>query len=447
MSPLQPTPSQQTVISFLSDPASYEFRPKAVSRIETHCAVVFLAGDFAYKLKRAIRYSSLDYTTRDLRQRACEAELRLNRRTAPELYVCARSINRMPDGRLGFDRPGEALDHVVVVQGFSQADLFERMADSGRLTRDMVQELGAAIARLHLMAETTLSFGGSEGIRRVIADNHRELARVAQLLDGASVSVLGGKSQDVISSIAPLLDQRRADGNVRRGHGDLRLANACLYRDKPTLFDCIEFSDEISCIDTLYDLAFLLMDLALRGRNDLCNAAFNAYLDLVPETGGLRVGTRSYARAGSADRRTDPDERKRLAMEARRYIEAGLRFLMPERPRLITLGGDVGLGKELASQLAASAGSPPGARLLRAAAGGSVWPEALAVLRAGCRVLIEGVAAPQQRAAAMRLALGAIVPFKGLWCGLPPADLEPGYWRIIQPHDAVGSAMAGDFWQ
>ena len=109
------------------------------------------------------------------------------------------------------------------------------------------------------------------------------------------------------------LDQRRADGSVRRCHGDLRLANICLYNGHPTPFDCIEFSEQISCIDVLYDLAFLLMDLQVRGRGDLANAVFNAYLDHAHETKGLqalplflslRAATRSYAMAGAAGRRT-----------------------------------------------------------------------------------------------------------------------------------------------
>jgi aminoglycoside phosphotransferase family enzyme len=123
---------------------------------------------------------------------------------------------------------------------------------------------------------------------------------------------------------------------VRRCLGDLRLANICLFAGRPTLFDCIEFSDEIGCIDVLYDLAFLLMDLRLRGRDDLCKVVLDAYLGLMPETDGLRAlplflalraATRSYALAGSAQRRTDVQEAARLLAEARRHIDAGIEFL------------------------------------------------------------------------------------------------------------------------
>ena len=118
------------MIDFLSDPASYGAHGD-VDRIDTHCSIVFLTGDRAYKLKRAIRYASLDYTTRELRQAACEAELVLNRRTAPELYLGVRSINRDASGALAFDGAGPALDHVVVMRRFAQSDLFDRMAQTG----------------------------------------------------------------------------------------------------------------------------------------------------------------------------------------------------------------------------------------------------------------------------------------------------------------------------
>ena len=335
----EPTPDAETqdaVIDFLSQAASYGLHDGAVERIETHCSIVYLAADRAYKLKRAIRYASLDYTTRDSRRAACEAELVLNRRTARELYLGVRSINRAANGALMFDGTGPSLDHVVVMRRFAQSDLFDYMAETGRLTPELMHALGEAIARFHLAAEATPTFGGSDAIRRVIDDNDRELALVAAALDGAAVGTLSSSAQTVLEKVAVLLDQRRAEGRVRRCHGDLRLANICLYSGRPTLFDCIEFSDEVSCIDVLYDLAFLLMDLHLRGRADLGNVLFDAYLNLAPDTEGLRAlplflalraATRSYALAGSAHRQTNPEQSARLLALARRHIDAGIGFL------------------------------------------------------------------------------------------------------------------------
>jgi len=350
---------QSETIAFLSRPESYGIRDGTVERVETHCSLVFLAGEHAFKLKRAIRYVSLDYTTRDLRQAACDAEVRLNRRTAPDLYLGVRSINRAPGGSLTFDGAGPALDHVVQMRRFAQSDLFDYMAGDGRLSPELMRSLGETVARFHRDAEITSAHGGSDAIRRVIADNSRELANVAAELDGAAVRQLSAATAAALGAAAPLLDQRRAQGKVRRCHGDLRLANICLFAGRPTLFDCIEFNDDISCIDVLYDLAFLLMDLELAGRPALASAVSNAYLDVSPETAGLRAlplflalraATRSYALAGAARRRSEPREAARLLDLARRHIEAGLRFLLRPNP-LLTLV-EAGTGRPGAPQVA-----------------------------------------------------------------------------------------------
>ena len=139
-----------------------------------------------------------------------------------------------------------------------------------------------------------------------------------------------------MEALAGLLDGRRTEGKVRRCHGDLRLANICLYSGRPTLFDCIEFSDEIGCIDVLYDLAFLLMDLHLRDLPDFANMVLKAYLKRMPETDGLRAmplflslraATRGYALAGRATRQGDAREAARLLAFAHRHIEAGIAYL------------------------------------------------------------------------------------------------------------------------
>jgi len=442
---------QDAVLAFLADPVSHGTPVGGMERIETHCAIVFLAGDRAYKLKRAIRYSSLDYTTRELRRAACEAELLLNRRTAPELYLGVRSINRDANGGLAFDGPGAALDYVVVMRRFAQSDLFDRLAETGRLTPELMHDLGQAIARFHLAAEIAPEFGGSDAIRRVIADNERELGLVAPALDGVTVETLGGRAHLALDTVAELLDRRRTDGKVRRCHGDLRLANICLWEGRPTLFDCIEFSDEIGCIDVLYDLAFLLMDLQLRGRGDLGNAVFNAWMDLAPETDGLlvlplflalRAATRSYALAGGAQRRANPRQAARLLAQARHHVHASIDFLPPRHAVLIFLGGYSDPDRtDLAAMFAAQTTPVPGARILRLApTGEAAWRTANDVLAAGCSVVIEGAftdAAERQRAADMASRLA--VPSHGFFLGAPPVGQDTRLWQSL---DASGGALA-----
>jgi hypothetical protein len=330
---------QSEVIAFLSRPESYGLQGGHVERIETHCSIVFLVGDRAYKLKRAIRYADLDYMTVARRKAACAAELVLNRRTAPQLYLCVSAIYREPGGVLAFDGPGTPLDHVVVMRRFAQADLFEGLAERGQLTEPLMRALGQDIARLHAMAERTPAFGGSIAIQRVIETNARELARHAVVLDATVIGTLDRHAQAALAAAAPLLDQRRHEGKIRRCHGDLRLANICLWSGAPLLFDAIEFSDEIGCIDVLYDLAFLLMDLQLRKRTDLADIVLGAYLAQAPEQDGLpalplflalRAAMRSYALADSADRQSNPTQAAQKCALARLHLGAAITYLKPD---------------------------------------------------------------------------------------------------------------------
>lgn len=450
--PTVPT-DQSAVIAFLSDPASYGLRRDTVEQIGTHCSIVFLAGDCAYKLKRAIRYASLDYTTSALRQAACEAELRLNRRTAPELYLETRAINRDASGRLSFNGSGPAIDRVVVMRRFAPTDLFDRLAEADRLTPDIMRSLGATVARFHLAAEPTPGHGGAEAIRDAIADNDRELAKVAPALDGAAVGILRLHSHAALDDLAPLLEQRRADGKVTRCHGDLRLPNICLFHGRPTLFDCVEFSDAIGCIDVLYDLAFLLMDLNLLCRNDLANAVFNAWLDVAPETTGLRTlplflslraATRAYALAGAARRRSDPRQVTRLLTSARHHIDAAIDFLTHQPPVLVALGSGDDDVEELAALLAAICPPAPGARVLHATEPlTAACDEASTVLMAGCSVVLHSDFSSRaaQRAVA-ELASGLGVDWRGLWFGPPPTRLDAAHWQALDSSQGTLCALA-----
>src|SRR5262245_60860365 len=276
---------QGAVIAFLSDPATYGVA--AVERIETHASVVFLAGDRAYKLKRAIRFSYLDYSTPALREQYCRAELALNRRTAPSLYEAVRPVTREAAG-FAFGGPGPVVDWVVVMRRFDQDTLFDRLAERAALTGPLVLDLAGQIARFHAAAEVDADAGGLAGMRETVKINADNLAAAAtDVFDTADVARLTATTDAALARVAETLESRRREGRVRWCHGDLHLRNICLVDGRPTLFDCIEFSRLIACIDVLYDLAFLLMDLHGRGLDQASNAIFNRYLDLRDESDGL----------------------------------------------------------------------------------------------------------------------------------------------------------------
>jgi uncharacterized protein len=466
--------SQEEIVAFLSNGASYGRPAARVDRIETHCSIVFLVADRAYKLKRPVTFSSLDYSTLERREAACRAELALNRRTAPELYLGIHAIRRREGGELGFDGDGPILDWVVAMRRFDQADLLDHLAEAGRVTTDMASAMADEIARFHEAAERTPDFGGAAGLRAAIERNRHDQHTMDEILDRESVEALYRASMAALDRLGSLLDRRRDEGRVRRCHGDLRLANLCLADDRPTPFDGIEFCDQISCIDVVYDLAFLLVDLHHRGFEMLANLIFNRYLDATRDDGGLaalplmlsvRAGTRAYTLAGAMLRQARRREARHRAA-ALAYLDLAASLLAAAAPRVIAVGGVGGGTKSaLLRGIASSFRPAPGARILSstaarrrlldlrpdarlsaaaygaettAAAYQSLAAEAADIVRAGYTAIIAASFMDrEQREAIAASASTAGVPFVGLWLGakedLQGGAARTGEWRVIDP--------------
>jgi hypothetical protein len=453
---------QSDIVRFLSRAESYRHDVDAVQTIATHASVIFLAGDRAFKLKRAVKYSYLDYSTPELRRRACEAEVALNRRTAPELYLSATPILRTSDGQLSFDGPGDPVDWVVVMRRFPQEALFSHLAEHGALTSELAFDLANRIAAFHAIAGIETGHGGTNGVAAVIQINDENLRRSPPLgISAADIDKLRDASQAALENVAALLDRRRARGRVRRCHGDLHLGNICLIDDQPTLFDCIEFSDLISCIDVLYDLAFLLMDLRYRGLLSQCVLVFNRYLDLTDDEDGLpalplfmslRASVRAHVTATAAAGLEKPDARQQPLAEARSYFDLAVDLLRPKPPLLVAIGGLSGSGKSsVAAAIAGELGIGAGARVLRSdvlrkrlfgkspeerlpdeayskTVNDMVYAElerrAVELLGLGHSVVIDAVAAkPEERAAMADLARRAGAGFSGIWLQASEATL------------------------
>jgi hypothetical protein len=469
---------QRAVIAFLGRPSSYGPEIDRVYCLETHASLIFLAGDRAYKLKRAVKFPYLDFSTAEQRRAACAAELALNRRTAPSLYLNLRRLGRDPSGKLGFVDDGPALDWVVVMRRFDQDSLFDALAQKGELDGPLIDALADHIAEFHAAAEERPDHGGAAALADIAETNHTVLAAVPGGVFAAErVEAILDKWRQAILKATPLLEARRAAGKVRRCHGDLHLRNICLVDGQPTLFDCLEFSEALASIDILYDLAFLLMDLEHRGLGDFACRALNRYLDRTEEDDGLgamplflslRAGIRAHVTATALGATANRDKKPEMAEEARRYLDLAHQCLEPQPCRLIAIGGLSGSGKStIAAALAPELGLRPGARVLRSdvirklALGAApetrlpaeaytaeitrrvydrLQEKAGAALAAGYTAIIDAVALlPDERHAFAEVARKAGVPFTGLWL---EADAEAMAGRIRTRRGDASDATA-----
>lgn len=361
----------EEVADFLA--SGHAFGPDApVRRIETHAATVFLTGERAWKIKRPVALGYLDFTTADRRRAALEAELKLNRRTAPDLYLAVHPVRRASDGTLGIDGGGETVDWILEMRRFPDDALLENAAGRGALDHALLVALADRIHAFHRSAEIVGGPPASARLRRVIAGNAERFAAHAAHLDATLSAQVVALQHDRLELLSPLLDRRGRRGRVRHCHGDLHLANIAMIDGAPMPFDCLEFDPALACTDVLYDLAFLIMDLWHRDLRGAANLVFNRYIDMSAEDEGgvplmplflsLRAAVRAHV---SAERASRTGKREDAAL-AHDHLRLARDLLEPVAPLLVAIGGRSGTGKStLARSLAPDFGSPPGARVLR----------------------------------------------------------------------------------
>ena len=445
----------------MSRPEAYYPPPATVERIDTHASIVFLAGPFAYKVKQAVKYPFVDFSTLEKRREACLNELRVNARTAPKLYLEVIPVTGGKNGKFKIGGDGRAVEWVLVMRRFDQDKLYDRMAEAGKLRLVSMPPLAEVIASFHDSADRLLNPDHSVApLEAILRDNAEELASNPKFVLKDAGRELATLSRERLAALMPLLRARAQGGFVRHCHGDLHLRNIVEIDGRPVLFDAIEFDDSFATIDVLYDLAFLLMDLGKRGLVAHANAVLNAYLEHEGSTANLiglaalplflsmRAAIRTKVellRANTA--KAEKSEAARI--EARSYFDLARSFLTPTLPRLIGIGGLSGSGKSAISRaIAPCIGAFPGAvhirsdverkrlfgvapteRLPESAYAPAVSDEVYAICRkqalmaigGGQAVIVDAVHAKQdEREALAALASEMGVPFTGLWLEAPP---------------------------
>jgi aminoglycoside phosphotransferase family enzyme/predicted kinase len=470
--------TQDAVFELLGNPATYRLPATAkIVRHQTHAAIVFLGGARALKVKRAVRYPFLDFSSLEKRKAACEAELAINRKFAPQLYRRIVPITRESSGALALDGSGalaldgsgEPVEWAVEMVRFDEERTLDRLAQRGELDERLLAKLAIAVATMHECAEPAESTPWIAALQQFIANNTSIFRRHPELFGEAEVVDLEHQSLAAFQRLRALLIERGQQGLIRRGHGDLHLGNIAVLDGEPVAFDALEFDPLIASGDLLYDLAFLLMDLLEFERQAAANQVLNGYyaaarraadcdgIAALPFFMSLRAAIRAMTTASRLDVTKDT-----TARSARRYFDLALTLLPPAKPSVVGIGGLSGTGKTaLARSLAPTLAPAPGALVFRsdlerkalygtgeherlpAAAYRAevseqvyriIIDKAARVARAGHAVIVDAVFARAEERAALETAVAAAgVEFHGLFL---VADLATRVERV--------SARTGD---
>lgn len=250
--------------------------------IETHANWIILAEDYAYKIKRPVKFSFLDYSTPSLRKHYCEEEVRLNRRLS-DIYLGVETVVDTGSD-LGIGLEGKIIDYAVVMRRLNPDRQMHTLLQKGLVTETEVQKLAVMLANFHKYVEVPQKGPTAESLYEDFAD----LRSVSEVLASQFGSAISENIDDwirqaerVLQSLSIRIKERHRDGFVIDGHGDLHSANIFLL-DEPVVFDCIEFNEHFRINDVLSEMAFLAMDMERYGYKSLSKYMMQEYQEIYP---------------------------------------------------------------------------------------------------------------------------------------------------------------------
>ncbi len=447
-----PAISQSFVIEWLRRGGPWRTAPEVV---ETHAAFVFLVGERAYKLKKAVDLGYLDFSTLEQRREALERELRLNRRTAPHLYLRTLPIAQSREATFNLDGEGRIVDWLLEMRRFASDALLSERGDRGQLDDALIKELAAHVADFHERAERVVPYNWPAAVARIADENTRDLrSQTPAIFSPANVEEAVASRERLRAACAAVLARQSSD--VRHCHGDMHLGNVFLDDGRPTLFDCIEFDDFYATIPPLYDIAFLFMDLLARALPRLANCGLNSWfmrLESWVDAAQSLKALPLYLML-RAEIRAKTEARKPGGVDAaRRYLGLARQLGEVQPPRLVAIGGFSGTGKSsLAKDVAWRIGAAPGALHLRtdeirkrlagkelderlpiaaytleatAATYAKLEELARAALSSGQSAIVDAVFAREEERHAMSVLAKALhIRFDGIWLEAPRQMLE-----------------------
>jgi uncharacterized protein len=355
----------EVLIAELSRPEAYPHAPDRIVVRQTHISLVFLAGDYVYKLKKPVKLGFLDFSTLEARRADSIEEVRLNRRLAPDVYLGVVPVVR-DGGGLRVEGQGEAVEWAVKMRRLADDASLLSALERGALTKELLEEVAVHVAAFHRAAEKpaeATTFARFEAVARNARDNFEEMAAdVGTTMSRSVFDRLRGRTEEALARLEPAIEERARNGRACDGHGDLRLEHIYVlggdaHEKRIAIIDCVEFSARFRCGDPVNDVAFTAMELALHGRRELARSFVDAYLAAAGDAGGAAlvsfyVAYRSVVRAkvrGLELREPEIPEARRARSLAKARAHALLALGELEapnaRPLLVLVGGLPGTGK------------------------------------------------------------------------------------------------------
>lgn len=285
------------LISGLSQPSAFPDPVGDVEVLQTHISIVFLAGNVAYKVKKPVKLSFLDFSTLELRKSVCDQEVRLNRRLAPDVYLGVVPVTGN-DTELKFEGAGAAVEWAVKMRRLPQEATLEHLVEHGDINDLQVASLARRLAQFHASAETSeriASFGRFDAVARNVRENFEVAApMVGRTISPAVRDRLVGLTEAALAEQQELIEARAARGMPRDTHGDLHLDHVYLFPEQSpprdlVIVDCIEFNERFRYTDPVADMAFLTMDLQFHGRWDLARVFSDSYFAASNDAEGTRL--------------------------------------------------------------------------------------------------------------------------------------------------------------
>lgn len=342
-----------TLIETLSRAEAYPHPVADIQVIETHISWLFLTGDYAYKVKKPVDFGFLDFTTLDKRKFFCEEELRLNQRLAPDIYetvvpICGTAETASVEGE------GDAFEYAVRMRQFNPEQRLDLLLQAKRFEASWIDMLAEQIADFHNRIPRVAPdspWGEPATIWDVVSDNFLHIGDIIHNPDDwQQLQHLSNYTAQNFRDLTRLINERKAKGQVRECHGDLHLANITLFKGELRLFDCIEFNLQFRWIDTICDLAFLLMDLEANEQFRWANRCLNRYLELCGDYKGVPLLSFYKAYRAMVRAKVSVIGEQKDFKGLRRYLSLTDHYAQKPQPVLYLMHGVSGTGKSHLSQ-------------------------------------------------------------------------------------------------